>query len=160
SRVDYMIDGAPGLRLRVSRDRRGQISRKWSLLYTPRGARQKARIVLGEYPAVSLKEARSSALQHRGKIEGGADPAADHRRDKEGATFEDLANLWLERHARVKKRSWRNDQYMIKAEFLPKLGKLKANKITKRHIIDLVDEIMDRGSPYQANRVLVLAKTI
>jgi integrase len=160
SRIDYMIDGAPGLRLRVSRDRRGQISRKWSLLYTSRDEGRKARLVLGEYPAVSLKDARSAALQHRGKIVGGADPAADMRRDKEAETFEELANLWLERHAKVKKRSWRNDQYMIKAEFLPKLGKLKANKVTKRHIIDVVDGIMDRGSPYQANRVLVLAKTI
>jgi integrase len=159
-RIDYMIDGAPGLRLRVSRDRRGQISRKWSLLYTPRGGGGKARIVLGAYPAVSLKAARAAALQQRGQIISGEDPAADVRSEKASDTFKQLAERWLTRHAKVKKRSWREDERMLKHDVYPELGDKKAGKVATADITAIVDAIMDRGSPYQANRVQVLLNTI
>jgi integrase len=155
-----VIKGAPGLRLRVSRDKRGQISRKWSLLYSSIDNGRKARVVIGGYPALSLKDAKAAVTQYRGKIIVGADPAADARRHRVSETFGDLANLWLERHAKVKKRSWREDERMLKHDLLPALKDKKASRVTKADILDVVDGIMDRGSPYQANRVLVLAKTI
>ncbi len=159
-RVDYTISGATGLRLRVSRDRAGNVSKKWSLVYTPKDSPKKARIVLGSYPTMPLVSAKAAATEYRGKIAAGADPAADARTSKVAETFEELANLWIERHAKVKKRTWRNDQYMLKADLVPALGGLKAAKVTAANISRIVDGIMDRGAPYQANRVLILAKTI
>ena len=130
------------------------------MLYTPRDDDRKARVIIGEYPALSLKDARAAATEYRGKIVSGANPAADARRDKTSETFGALAKLWLERHAKVKKRSWREDERMLEHDLLPALKNKRASKVTKADVLAVVDGIMDRGSPYQANRVLMLTKTI
>lgn len=155
-RIDYVIEGAPGLRLRVSGDR----VKRWSLLYTPRNGGNKQRLALGNYPTVSLAEAKRVALQYQGGIAGGADPAGERQAERKATTFAELANIWLERHAKVKKRTWKNDAYMIEADLLPALGALKAHAVKISDILRIVDGVMDRGSPYQANRVLMLVKTI
>ena len=49
-RVDYAVKGEHGLRLRVTGDKRGGVSRIWSLLYTRKSDNKKCRLTLGEVP--------------------------------------------------------------------------------------------------------------
>jgi len=148
------------LRLRVTGDKRGGVSRVWSLLYTRKSDSKKCRLTLGEYPALSLSEACHLASRHRNEAWEGKDPAAERRKAKEALTFERLAVLWLERHAKVKKRSWAEDERMMRTNLLPTLGAKKAESIAKSDVVATIHKIMDRGASYQANRNLALLRTI
>ena len=160
ARVDYAVKGERGLRLRVTGDKRGGVSRVWSLLYTRKSDSKKCRLTLGEYPALSLSEACHLASRHRNEAWEGKDPAAERRKAKEALTFEKLALLWLERHAKVKKRSWAEDERMMRTNLLPTLGTKKAESIAKSDVVATIHKIMDRGACYQANRNLALLRTI
>ena len=54
------------------------------------------------------------------------------RRRRTGAeTFAQLADLYMEKHAKVRKKSWRTDQRLIDVELLPVLGLRKVYDITR-----------------------------
>lgn len=154
-RVDYSVARQPGLQLRVTSTRK-----LWSLQYVRRSDGKRRRVQLGEYPATGLAEVCIRAGKLRNEIQAGADPARDRETERDAATFEALALNWLERHAKVKKRSWRQDERMIRHDLLPSIGGMRAGQVTRVDIVHLIDAIADRGSPYSANRVLTLANTI
>ncbi len=160
ARLDYGIKGEHGLRLRVTGDKAGNVSKIWSLLYTRRSDGKKCRLTLGEYPALSLAEACRLAGRHRNAARDGQDPATERREARQAMTFRDLAELWFERHAKVKKRSWPEDERMIRCNLLPALGAIKADAVSKADVLRMVHAIMDRGAKYQANRNLSLVRTV
>lgn len=47
---------------------------------------------------------------------------------------------------------------LLKANLVDKIGKAKAQDVTKRQLIGLLDDIVDRGAPVTANRVYSLLK--
>ena len=59
---------------------------------------------LGTYPALSLAEARRDAFGVLGAVERGEDPAEKRKQDRNAGTFEELAQLYLEMHARPNKK--------------------------------------------------------
>jgi hypothetical protein len=102
-RVEYADEVTSGLHLRVSNNGH----KSWSAVFRV-GAR-KGRLTLGTYPALSLADARTSALKVIAKAQGGADPVAE-RREKEaryGETVEKIGRAWIEQHAKPNNRSWR-----------------------------------------------------
>ena len=119
------------------------------------------RMTLGRFPELSVADARAKATSTLGDIAKGVDPAADRARAKADPTFGELAELYIERHARVKKkpRSIAEDEYML-ADLLPAWADRKLPTISRRDVIAVLDGIVARGSPVQANRVLALASTV
>jgi integrase len=114
------------------------------------------RSTFGRYPALSLSAARERADKERGKVARGRSPVSERREAKREAasrlSFGDLAERYIEKYAKVHKRSWRNDRLYLNAHVLPKWRRLAAKSITRRDVIDLLDGIVDRGSPVSANR--------
>lgn len=159
-RVDYTVKGERGLRLRVTADKAGAITRIWSLLYTRMSDGKKCRLTLGEYPAMTLAEACRRAGRLRNEARDGKDPAAERREAKQALTFEGLAESWLERHAKLKKRSWREDARNLRLNVLPAIGRMKAEAVTKADVLRLLHAIADRGATTQANRNLALVRAI
>ena len=147
------------MRLRVTGDKRGGVSRVEPSLHRKSDSK-KCRLTLGEYPALSLSEACHLASRYRNEAWEGKDPATERRKAKEAPTFESLALLWLERHAKVKKRSWAEDERMMRTNLLPALGAKKPESIAKSDVVATIHKIMDRGACYQANRNLALLRTI
>jgi integrase len=92
----------------------------------------------------------------------GSDPAADRARAKADPTFGELAELYLKHHARAKKkpRSVLEDQRTLTANLLPAWRDRKLPTISRRDVIALLDEVVARGAPIQANRVKALCSTI
>lgn len=142
--------------LRVSRTGR----KVWYARYRPRGEKNMKRFKLGEYDAMSLADARArvSAI-HAGQADGG-DPAAERKRAKEAPTFKEIAKQYLEIHAERKKRSWEEDKRILEKDLLPAWSDRKAHEVKKRDVIALLDSIVDRGAPIQANRTLALARKV
>src|SRR5262245_24595894 len=73
-------------------------------------------------------------------------------------TFEEMARAYLERWAKPRKRSWREDQRILERDVLPRWGRRRARDITARDVRSLLDAIVDRGAPIQANRTLAVVR--
>jgi integrase len=75
-------------------------------------------------------------------------------------TFEQVARLYVERYARLRKRSWREDERILLHDVLPRWGGRRAHSITARDVRRLLDAIVDRGAPIQANRTLAVVRRV
>jgi len=107
---------------------------------------------------MSLHEAHLKSAEMKEKISKGEDPRlkiqAGKKSEREAETVKGLVEEYLNKHAKVKKRSWEEDQRMLEKDVLPAWGNRKAKDITRRDIIALLDQIVDRGAPIAANRTL------
>jgi integrase len=90
ARYDTAIGGAKGLLIRVYPNG----TKVWQLRFVaPNGDRK--RLLLGNYPGLSLADAREAANAHRVSIANGNDPAAERAAKIEAArTGETMADLW------------------------------------------------------------------
>jgi integrase len=152
-----------GLDLRVHPDGR----KVWTLRFRTDG--QQRRLKLGEYDRMGLADARQAAKAALRKVDGGLDPQAEKRAKKRAAveakraaalakrdSIEALCASYIERHARPKKRTWRDDQSKITCEILPAWKGRPVSSITRRDCRALVQGIADRDAPILANRVAAL----
>jgi integrase len=159
TRAEYVIKGSPGLRLRVS-EGDPMPEKVWSLLYRRKADGKRIRIALGEYPTLSLKQAKDEAGRLRSQAKTGTDPAAERQRDSNVFTVAALVDKYIEQHAKPRKRSWRNDRYIADADILPAIGKLPVANVVKRDIIRIRDTVFERGASYQSNRVVALSNKL
>ncbi|QTW18702.1 tyrosine-type recombinase/integrase [Comamonas kerstersii] len=107
---------------------------------------------LGDYPAVSLAEARDKCEEARKLVKQGINPV-QHRqlerlkREQDSAnTFETVAKEWLalrDWEDITKKR--RLD--MLEREVFPSIGKLPVRDITPAHVLDILTKTVKRGAP-------------
>jgi integrase len=154
--VDYFDSKMPGFGLRASRGGK----RSWILLYRVKGDPRKRRLTLGEYPALTLADAREKARAIVVGVDRGADPATAKQTEKGAATFEALALEYLERHAKPNKRTWKDDERALRKDVFPVWGQRKAHEIKRKDVILLLDAIQERGAPIMANRTLALVRKV
>jgi integrase len=139
----------PGLEIRVAPDGR----KSWSKRYRTKGGRQR-RWTLGTYPTVSLTKAHEKAT------DAGEDPQAAKEEQRGAMTFGTFANVYIEKHAKVKKRSWKADEWQLNTYVLSKWKHLPVKGIMRADVRKLLDGIADgdtarggRPAPILANRV-------
>ena len=123
-----------------------------------RAGSRKRRSTIGDYERLTLADARSVARDVLHRAAMGEDPGTEKINLRNAETFGELAAVYLERHAKVNKRSWRDDERMLKADVLPNWGALKTGEIRRRDVIALLDQHVTRGAPILANRVLALVR--
>jgi integrase len=116
------------------------------------------RLTFGSYPEISLANAHAAHANSRQLLERGADPASVEQDAKEESrrspSVRRLVEEYIEKYAKPRKRSWKEDERILNKDVLPRWGKKKAQDITRRDIILLLDEIVERGALIQANRTL------
>jgi integrase len=146
-RIEYFDAEVPGLTLRITSDG----VKTWSLLYRHHG--RKRRFTLGRFPDLGLAKARLRALEERGRIAGGADPAAEKKDER--ATYGDTVNALFElyKKAAEKKRSWPEQRRIFENEVLPAWRHRRVQDITRRDIRALVLRKAETA-PVMANRML------
>lgn len=158
TRTDYYDETVSGLVLRITE----QGHKSWSVRYRTVAPHQtpgvERRYTIGTYPKVGLAQARKVAHSVLRRAAEGKDPAGEKQATREGETVADLAKLYLTKHAKVHKKSWRDDDRMLNAEILPTCKNRKVKDLTRREVRDLVEAISDRGSPITANRCLALIR--
>jgi integrase len=116
-------------------------------------------LTLGTFPLLSLADARAKAKAALVQVAQGVDPAAEKQTAREAITVRELAALYIEKHARPKKRSWKRDEQNLK-KYLPKAwANTPAKDITRRQVRELLDSIAERA-PVQANRLLALLRKL
>ncbi len=116
----------------------------------------------GRLPPLSLAEARDKAKELLGLVACGRDPSGKSKTQADSLTFEEFAEQYLRRHARLRKRpnSLKNDLGVLKRDILPGFGRRLAAEISIHDVVQLVDDIVDRGSPSVANKALSLIRAI
>lgn len=150
--TDFWGASLPGFGLRVHHSGRKTFFVRYS---TEEGA--KRRLTLGHYPTLSLVDARTQVI---GYLALGEDPQAEKAAERSAETFGELATEYLERHGKVKKRRWREDERILKVDLLPAWRRKKAKNLARRDVSDLLDGIVERGAPIMANRVRALISKI
>ncbi len=153
--TDYWDEQLPGFGVRVS-----QSGRKTFIVRYQGANGSKRRLTLGMYPVMSLAEARDQARAKLAAIAKGEDPQVEKVAVREAPTFGELADIYLERHAKVKKRSWREDERILRVELLPHWKSRKAQSLERSEVTELLDGIVSRGAPIMANRVKALVSKI
>ena len=119
-------------------------------------------LTFGQYPKMKLAEAFVKYGEALEKVESGEDPADENVQINEASrkalTVRQLVDQYIEKYAKPRKRSWKEDYRILDHDVLGKWGSRKASKITRRDVIDLLDEIVARGAPVQANRTLAVVR--
>ena len=155
-RFEVWEDGRTGLGLRIS-----PAGRK-SWLYMYRYGGKARRMTLGTYPTMGLADARLAHAEAKKQLAAGIDPGAQllekRRAERDAETVADLAREYLEKWAWPRKRSAAEDERILNKDVLPVWGTRKAKSITRRDVIVLLDDIVDRGAPISANRTLAVVR--
>lgn len=155
-RVIYSDTRQQGLILRVSPKRK-----VWTVQYRIKGVGKIGKMSIGEYPNMSLKEARERAREIVGIARQGLDPRYEREKaiqqELESPTVQDFVDVYMDLWAKKYKRpvSVREDERQFRAYILPFIGHLKLKDINRRHLIALLDTVAARGE-VQANRVRAL----
>lgn len=153
-RQDYWDSSVPGFGLRAYATGR----RTWVYVYRPAGSPTKLRFTIGNYPALSLADARDVAKDKEREVAKGGNPQGEKLKLRGAITFGQLADEYIERHVSQKK-SGRNDRQIIEKELRPKWGARKAGSISRQEVADLLEKIRKRA-PIQANRTLEIIRKI
>lgn len=119
-------------------------------------------ITFGQYPKMRLAEALKRYADALAKVEEGEDPADENvianEAKRKTLTVRQLANQYIEKYAKPNKRSWKEDERILENDVLGRWGGKRVSKITRRHVTELLDDIVARGAPVQANRTLAVVR--
>jgi len=156
-RFEVWDSSAPGFGVRVS-----PAGRK-SFIYLYRFEGRARRMTMGVYPRMSLATARTRHAEARELLdEKGRDPGAElvktKRASRDAPTVNDLVAEYMEKWAKPRKRSWKEDERKLKQDVCPVIGHKKIEAVTRRDIRDILDAVMDRGAPIAANRTLAVMR--
>lgn len=112
---------------------------------------------LGAFPTISLDAARKKAAQVLRAADAGADPKPAPTVD--APTVSDLAEHLFAKLV-MKPRTRREWERISAVEIVPSFGDKPAVEVTRGEVRHWLDGIVDRGSPYMANRVWEVLRRI
>ncbi len=138
----------------------------WACRYRINGTSRK--LTLGQHPAIDLKTARELARAALAKVARGADPGADKKASRAAAhvpvndLVEVIAARFISQHARrnMKARSAKEADRLMQREIVGQWRGRRLSQIARGDIHMVLDAIVERGSPVQANRVLATFRTM
>lgn len=135
--------------------------KSWAVRYRCNGRTRK--YTLGRYPHIRLPDARELARAAFRAIAEGRDPMAERKeaRRRARADIDDrdlFARVWDDyrrRHvAGLRPSTAAECERIFAKEFLPRFRARRLSEITKQDVLDLLDDILDRGAPTTANHAL------
>jgi integrase len=157
SELVYWDETLPGFGVKVTPAGR----KVFVVLYRTAGAGSRLRkYTIGPYGRVTLHVARNEAQRVLAARTEGRDPAAEKReaRRRLGTDrVDDLVDAFIKQHV-SKRRSAAEISRILKREIVDRWGARSVHHVTRRDVIELVSEIVDRA-PVAANKTLQIAKT-
>src|SRR5215831_9444736 len=130
-------------------------SKSWYVVYS---LRNRVRWYhLGNANAIGLAGARKLAAEVMLDVIRGKDPAAERKAERGAGTFAELAERYLEQHAKKHNKSWQQPDRLVRRYLLPKWGKLQAATIVRADVKAIMAKI---AAPILANQVLAAGSSI
>lgn len=148
-RAEYHDARAAGLTLRIT----PQGKRTFCFFRRVNG--ELVRMTLGEFPAMTVEQARGAATAAQGEFHKGNDPREAKRRARTCPTIAKLFDFYLENHAKAHKRerSWKEDQAQYDRYVKGRWASRKATSIRKGDVAALHAKIGRDHGIYAANRL-------
>jgi integrase len=132
------------------------------VLYRAGGGGSRLRkYTIGPYGRITLHNARIEAQKVLAARLVGRDPAAEKleaRRRLTADTVAEVVTLYAKLHL-SQRRSGRELMQILQRDFVSRFGAWSVHAISKRDIIDVVNAVVDRGSPVAANKTLKVVRT-
>ena len=113
-RVEYLDEKVPGLALRVMPTG----AKSWTVRYRHRGRLR--RLTLGNARVITLAQARERVRDSLHDASKGADPATEKQGGRKAKTIGDLADLYISKWAKPRKKSWKADDNLLRHKVLPR----------------------------------------
>ncbi|AWN39649.1 tyrosine-type recombinase/integrase [Methylobacterium durans] len=142
----------------------------WSFRFRDKLSGKAQRLTLGQYPDLSLAAARARADEARRRVSEGGSPIRDRKAAKQVAeeresdakahAWETLAELYLAKHARPKKRSVGEDERMLKLHITPVWAGRDFRTIKRPDCIALIEGVAETRKLALANRLRPLLSKI
>jgi integrase len=117
------------------------------------------RITIGDINDFTPEQVRGKAAEINALIAKGENPAQKHRLAKAEITFGDLFIEYMNRHAKVHKSSWPEDERQYNFYMLS-WKQRKLSTICKTDIQKLHQEVARNNGHYAANRLLALISSV
>lgn len=113
-------------------------------------------IAIGRYPDITIEMARNSAMEIVSALARGASFVQSHRDRRDELTLSALFQLFLDRHAKPYKKTWKNDESNFNLYLGRTLGSRKLSEVSRRSITELMDEVTSGGrSPVTTERAVL-----
>ncbi|HUZ31872.1 MAG TPA: site-specific integrase [Xanthobacteraceae bacterium] len=151
SQCIYWDLSLPGFGLRKFPNGRG------SYVCGYRVQKRKRLVDLGRSDSMTLEQARRKARLYFGTAADGKDPKSNIDEMRASATVKMLADLYVKRHAKPKKRTWKADESCLNHLFIPKFGSHLASSITRADVAS-VHADFGKEHPYAANRFVAIVR--
>jgi integrase len=142
-RVEHYDQRAKGLCLRITPNGK----RTFSFIYREEGDKTQHRKTLGEYPYLSLADARKSAIAMQNRLHQGLAVVEK----KQVVTFEEVANLYWEKelkHIKTCDEEWRR----LTKDAIPAWRKKAISAITVQDVSKLLSNVRERVHSTQQPR--------
>jgi len=119
----------------------------WRVKYRLNG--KEKTYTIGEYPLVTLANARAIAREVKEKILQGIDPVQERqKKEKENKTFAIITEEFLKKkEIETSKSNFIKNKRRVEIYILPFLGKMEIDKITKKDIVKVVKKVKDIQTP-------------
>src|SRR6056297_1840866 len=115
--AEYSDAECIGLKLRVSKGGRKFFQHRYRYM-----SRKKC-LTIGEYPYVSIQDARKKVHEHKTLLARDIDPGDERAQKSNDLTFEKFAEEFYIPHAKMHKKTWQEDIYKLERQIIPVFGK-------------------------------------
>ncbi|MFO3392214.1 tyrosine-type recombinase/integrase [Legionella pneumophila serogroup 8] len=120
---------------------------------------KKDHVTIGNYPSVSLSEAKRQFMDLRAIKKTGNNPKQTIvAPQEESYTVKDLVTNWYENYIKRHRKCPGQIEQIVKADIIPMLGAIEVEELKTKDITRSLDKIVNRGSPVHANKVLSALK--
>lgn len=146
----YLVADGGGLVLEVMTSG----AKIWRYRYSLNG-KQQPLVTIGDYPAISLLDARDRARKYAESVSEGISPIAEARKDR-GATrvldsVRAFADEWFESEIAGKSASYRTvTRRALDKDILPAIGNMALADVNAGHVLAICDKVKGRGAPQMA----------
>jgi integrase len=153
---EYNLSDGKGLSLRIKPNG----TKLWLYNYYHPQTKKRLNISLGQYPIVTLADARQIRLSHQGLLAKNIDPQSERDQQQFDSelsannTFELIAGQWFELHklkvnSTTAAKIWRS----LEKDAFPRLGKIPIEEVTAPKAILALKDVIDRNSLEVARKV-------
>jgi integrase len=146
----YLVADGGGLVLEVMTSG----AKIWRYRYSLHG-KQQPLVTIGDYPAISLLDARNRARKYGEIVSSGVSPIADAKKDRGAVKLLDsvraFADAWFESEIAGKSKSYSTvTRRALEKDIYPAIGNKSLAEVHAGDVLAICDKIKGRGAPQMA----------
>lgn len=146
----YLVADGGGLALEVMTSG----ARIWRYRYSLHG-KQQPLVTIGEYPLISLQDARERARKYAETVAAGVSPIADAKKDRGASKSLDsvrtFADMWFESEIADKSKSYSTvTRRALDKDIFPAIGAKPLADVNAGDVLAICDKVKGRGAPQMA----------